>query len=373
MKNNPRAGRVRPVRLTLVDQAADCIREALLKDRWDGEVPSEGELCREFGVSRGTLRRALTVLFDEGILEPGGRGGRHTITDKLKRRRRGSTARVGDIIRILSPQPRFIVAGKTQLIFQVVSEALGRAGLHLEFEHHPGLWKLRRPDATLRKITAQPDTAGWLLYRSTQAVQEWFADSGIAAVVLGGMYPGIALSHAEFDLVAASRHAAGVLAARGRKRVVFLTVEDATAGDHASAQAFCEAAEASGLHAQTVVFDDTVPGLCRAIDSLLVERPAPDGYLVGFPNHAPATIGHLTRRGFPVPKKAAVISRMDARLLVESIPTVARYEIDAERLGKGIARLILHAVDTKRKGGPKAHVVMPEFVDGESAGGKGDL
>jgi hypothetical protein len=326
-------------------------------------------LCRELGVSRGTLRRALAVLFDEGVLAPGGRGGRRTVTEALKRRRRGGRKRAGDLVRILSPQPRFIVAGETQMIFQVVSESLGRAGLHLEFEYHPGLWKLRRPDAMLRRVTAQPGTAGWLLYRSTESVQRWFAGSGIPAVVVGGMYPGVALSHAEFDLVAACRHAAGLFAARGRRRLVFLTVENATAGDRASARAFEEAAAELGLRARTAVFDDTVPGLCRAIDSLLLEWPVPDGHLVAFPNHAPATIGHLNRRGVPVPEKAAVISRMDARLLVESIPTVARYAMNAEHLGKGIARLLLDAVDTGRKGGPKSHVVMPEFVDGESAGG----
>lgn len=370
---SPRRKLDRPVRLTLVDQAAECIRQALLDDRWDGKVPSEGELCREYGVARGTLRSALSVLFDEGTLVPGGRGGRHAVSEKLKRRRRGRSARAGDLVRILSPQSRFIIAGHTQIILQVASEVLGRAGLHLEFEYHPGLWKLRRPDAMLRKITSQPDTAGWLLYRSTEAVQRWFADSVIPAVVMGGMYPGTALSHAEFDLAAVGRHAAGVFAARGRRRLVFLGVENATAGDHASVRAFQEAAAELGIEARTVIFDDTVEGLCRVIDSLLVERPAPDGYLVAFPNHAPATIGHLNRRGFPVPQKVAVISRMDARLLVESIPSVARYQLDAERLGKGLARLILGAVDTTRKGGPKSHIVMPEFVDGESAGGKGGV
>jgi len=362
--------RDRPIRLTLVDQAADCIREALLKGRWGGKIPSEKELVREFGVSRGTLRSALAVLFEEGILQPGGRGGRHRVTSKLKRGQRGHGARSGELVRILSPQKRFIVSGQSQRIFQVVSEALGRAGLNLEFEYHPGLWKLRRPGALLRKITALPDTAGWLLYRSTKEVQKWFSDSEIPAVVLGGRHPEIALSHAEFDFVAASRHAAGLFAARGRRRVVFLSVENATAGDHASARAFEEAAARSGLEARTVVFDDTVDGLVRAIDSLLVQHPAPDGYFVGFPNHAPATIGHLTRRGFPVPEKVSVISRMDARLLAESIPTVARYETDSERLGKGLARLIIQAVDSKRMGGPRSHIVMPEFVDGESAGRK---
>jgi DNA-binding LacI/PurR family transcriptional regulator len=369
MKKNRESDRPVPVRLTLAEQAADCIRQGLKADRWDGLLPSESELCREFGVSRGTLRSGLAVLFSEGLLSPGGRGGRHTIVATVTRRKSRTSALKGTMVRVLSPQPRFIIAGQTQSIFQTISEVLGRAGLHLEFEHHPGLWNLKHPDSALRKITRQPNVAGWLLYRSTHAVQKWFAGSGIPAVVLGGKFPDVALSHGEFDLVAASRHAAGIFASRGHRRMVFITVEKSTAGDLASAEAFQAAAAAAGAHAEIAVFDDTVADLCRVLDGLLISKPYPTAFLVGFPNHVHATLGHLTRRGFPVPKVAAVISRMDAMLLAESIPAVARYSMSSELLGRGLARLIMKAVTPGSKAGGHC-IIMPEFIDGETAGGK---
>jgi hypothetical protein len=361
-----------PVRVTLAEQAAECIRQGLRVNRWHGILPSEGELCLELGVSRGTLRTALAVLFAENLLSPGGRGGRHAIIAKAGGRKRGLPVLSGNLVRVLSPQPRFIISGQTQIIFQTISETLGRAGLRFEFEHHPGLWNLRHPDSALRRITSQPNTVGWVLYRSTQAVQEWFAASGIPAVVIGGIFPGIALSHAEFDLVAASRHAAGIFASRGHRRMVFLTVEKATAGDIACAREFAAAAAAAGAFAEVVVYDDTVPDLCRKLDGLLLTQPVPSAYLVAIPNHVPATIGHLTRRRFPVPTAAAVISRMDARLLVESIPSVARYQMDSERLGRGLARLMLKALNPAVKTTIGHCIVMPEFVDGETAGGRAD-
>jgi len=370
MKKTQSASPALPIRLTLADQAADCIREGLRRDRWQGVMPAEGELCRELGVSRGTLRSALTVLFAENLLRPGGRGGRHAIVARAGGRKRKLHALSGNLVRVLSPQPRFIVAGQTQIIFQAVSETLGRAGLHFEFEHHPGLWDLHHPASALRKITSQPNTVGWVLYRSTQAVQEWFAASGIPAVVLGGIFPDIALPHAEFDLVAACRHAVGVFAARGHRRMAFLTVERATAGDQASARGFLEAAAAAGVDAQIAVFDDTVPGLCRLLDGLLLSSPPPTAYVAAFSNHVQATIGHLTRRGFPVPKAAAVISRMDAALLGESIPSVARYQMSAELLGRGLARMLLKALNPASKTTIGKCVIMPEYVDGETAGGR---
>ena len=361
-----------PVRVTLAEQAAECIRQGLRGNRWQGILPSEGELGLELGVSRGTLRTALAVLFAENLLSPGGRGGRHAIVAKAGGRKRGLPVLSGNLVRVLSPQPRFIISGQTQIIFQTISETLGRAGLHFEFDHRPGLWDLRHPDSALRKITSQPNTVGWVLYRSTQAVQEWFAASEIPAVVIGGIFPGIALSHGEFDLVAASRHAAGIFASRGHRRMVFLTVDKATAGDIACAREFAAAAAVAGGHAEIVVYDDTVPDLCRKLDGLLLTQPVPTAYLVAIPNHVPATIGHLTRRRFPVPTAAAVISRLDARLLVESIPTVARYQMDAERLGRGLARLLLKALNPAIKTAIGQCIIMPEFVDGETAGGRAD-
>jgi DNA-binding LacI/PurR family transcriptional regulator len=273
------------------------------------------------------------------------------------------------LVRVLSPHPRFIVAGHTQIIFQTLSEALGRAGLSLEFDHHPGLWNLRLPDKTLREITSQPNTAGWVLYRSTEAVQQWFARSGIPAVVLGGVSPDVTLPNAEFDLVAASRHAAGIFASRGYRRMVFLSVEHAAVGDLTSAAAFVAAAAAAGASAEVALFDDTVAGLCHVLEGLLAKRPAPNAYLVAFANHVYATIGHLTRRGYPVPKVAAVISCRDTVLLAESIPAIARYQMSAEKLGRGAARLMLQALNPATKTAGKV-IVMPEFVDGETAGGQ---
>ena len=66
---------------------------------------------------------------------------------------------------------------------------------------------------------------------------------------------------------------------------------------------------------------------------------------VAFVNHVYATIGHLVRRGYPVPKVAAVTSCRDTVLLAGSIPTIARYQMSAEKLGRGAARLMLQALN----------------------------
>jgi DNA-binding LacI/PurR family transcriptional regulator len=360
-----------PIRSTLTDQTTEFIHRGLNARRWEKLMPTENELCHELGVSRGTLRNALAPLFEEDLLRPGGRGGRHKIVERSKKTPKHAVAALkGDLVKVLSPQPRYVITGQTPMILQTMTEALGRIGLHLEFECHPGLWNSRRPDSLLRRITAQPKTVGWVLYRSTQAVQQWFEASGIPTVVLGGVYPGISLPRAQFDLVAASRHAAGIFIARGHRTMVFLTVENSTAGDISCANEFVATAAASGANAAIVTYDDTVADLCHKLDGLLVSSRVPSAFFVAFPNHVSATIGHLARRGFPVPGSALVISRMDARLLAENIPSVARYQVDAEALGRGATQLLRQILTPGTTRFAGEYTVMPEFVDGETAGGR---
>lgn len=148
-----------PTRLTLSDQTVECLRQGLLQNRWRGVMPSELELCRELNVSRVTLRRALAVLFADGCLCPGGRGGRHSIVAKPQARNSATRSVIpvtGALVRVLSPQPRFIISGDTQIIFQTMSETLGRSGLHLEFEHHPGCRACYARPSIIPKAKALP-------------------------------------------------------------------------------------------------------------------------------------------------------------------------------------------------------------------------
>ena len=61
---------------------------------------------------------------------------------------------------------------------------------------------------------------------------------------------------------------------------------------------------------------------------------------------------------------------MDAVLLGESIPSVARYQMSAELLGRGLARMLLKTLNPASKTTIGKCIIMPEFVDGETAGGR---
>ena len=73
---SPAVATVRAVRVDhrdptpLHEQLAAILREAISAGEYDetGMLPSESQLQQEHGVSRGTVRRALAALTDEGLV-----------------------------------------------------------------------------------------------------------------------------------------------------------------------------------------------------------------------------------------------------------------------------------------------------------------
>lgn len=74
-----------PIRRPRADQArqvADVLRHQIYDGAYDRALPTEAELAAEFFVSRNTIREALSVLKNEGLIERGTRVGTHVAVRK---------------------------------------------------------------------------------------------------------------------------------------------------------------------------------------------------------------------------------------------------------------------------------------------------
>jgi DNA-binding LacI/PurR family transcriptional regulator len=353
-----------PQRLLLTDQTTALLRDLALKGHWGSSLPSEADLCREFQISRVTLRRALLQLAREGIIVMGGRGRHHRIISPAAE----IGPPQGHTVRMLSPYPRHRVNTTAQLVQNALLERLAKEGYLMQLEVHPGLYQ-RFSEREMKKLLALPDTAGWLLYLSSREQQEFLAHAGVPCVVLGTVHPGVALANVEFDVRSSCRHAAGLFLARGRTEMIFLTPEPMTAGDKASAAGFTEGA-AHGRppgNARLVTYDTTVPDLCQVLRQEMERHPAPNAILVGWPEHTFAVLGFLHKLGRRVPEEVAVISRVDDQYLAYSVPSVARYKVDGERMGRRAAELLLDQIH-HGPGKIRSIRLLPEFVPGETLG-----
>lgn len=129
----PRPRIPRPRENALYQQLADILRDQIRKGEWSAEVPlpTERELCKLHAVGLMTVRRAMTLLRDEGLVSTA-RGHRATVRIPPERTRIA-----------LSPHCRVIAR---------MPDAAEREAMNLE----PGipLLEIRQPDGAVQVLPA---------------------------------------------------------------------------------------------------------------------------------------------------------------------------------------------------------------------------
>ena len=121
----------------------------LRSGRWPPgfELPSEESLCRHYGVSRGTLRRAISDLVSDGYIERQRGRGTFVSRPKLESGVVGSYSRFRVIGPPLDPGGRVLACRKVRAVKDVASM--------LQIESGNAIWRLERLRYTERR-SGQP-------------------------------------------------------------------------------------------------------------------------------------------------------------------------------------------------------------------------
>jgi GntR family transcriptional regulator len=122
----------------------------LRSGRWPPgfELPSEDSLCRHYGVSRGTLRRAISDLVSDGYIERHRGRGTFVSRPKLESGVVGSYSRFAVIGPSLDPGGRVIACRKVRAVKDVASM--------LQIAPNGAIWRLERLRYTeQRPVTLQ--------------------------------------------------------------------------------------------------------------------------------------------------------------------------------------------------------------------------
>lgn len=350
-----------PQRSSLVTETVRVLREAIASGRWSDELPGERRLCEEWHISRPTLRAALTQLETEGLVTIAhGKPTRVSEGAITQASRPAGTLTIG----LLSPEPLhamppFVLLWVDELRSQLASEG------HLLQVHVGRAWSGgKNPARALQSLTATVPAAAWVLYRSTQAMQEWFAQKQVPCVVVGSVFPGLSLPSVDRDHRAVCRHAVGTFAARGHQRLALLIQEPQYAGDRESEAGFEEglrAAAGSGVTGHIQRHDGSREGLLKALDRLVTQaKQRPQGLLIARTSSALTVCTALLQRSLRIPQDIALICRDDDTFLDETMPQISRYSVSAATFAKRIYRLIRQPTT---KGDSK---VMPEFLRRDS-------
>ena len=361
----PREGRRLPQKQSLVTQTVAVLREEITSGAWAQGLPAERKLCGQLVISRGTLRAALALLRQEGVVKVSQGRGSQVVSSGWKTRRAG----VGNHLVLLTPQPLHVLTPFAIYWIDNLREHLGEAGYRLEVRPERNCY-VSHPDHALEALDQRERPVAWVLCGTTATMQQWFSKRAVPSVIIGSRHQGVALPSVDRDLPAACRHAVGAFFARGHRRLVLLNPKSGLAGDLECERSFCDAAakfQTGNSEALIAHHNGTPPDICARFNALLQRRPPPTGFLVSGPKYTVTALGFLIRRGLRLPNDAALIGRDDDSFMEYVVPTVARYATDPTLFARKVSRTVLRLM----QGGDvpaRDYRVMPRFVPGETLG-----
>jgi DNA-binding LacI/PurR family transcriptional regulator len=354
-----------PRRQSLVVQATALLRAQVRTGTWESRLPTERELCQRLRISRVTLRTALAQLEREHLVKVV----RGHYREVLRPQRPALPPSSDTSVVMLTPWPLHTLAPFVMYWVDDVRQHLGDAGYQLEVQVQQGCYG-PQGDHTLEELTRRLRPAGWVLYRSTARMQQWFSKRGAPGVITGSRHSGVDLPSVDLDYRALCRHAAGLLRANGHTQLALVNLKSAMAGELASEQGFLEGAEAAGAKAAEAVVvrhDGTRESVCYRISELLRRLSPPTGFLVSGADHALTALCFLREKGLKLPQDVALISRDHDPFLEAAVPSLAHYSCDPTRFARKISRAVLKLVQGGA-GPPRQMLVVPDFVPGESLG-----
>ncbi len=354
-----------PDRQSLVARTADVLRRHL-EALPDGELlPGERRLAEKLEVSRKTLRAALKLLQKEGLFQT--RGNRRRVV--TGRRNHGRPAGDNREVALLLPMSLSILPSAGGIYWiDHLRESLAKRGYGLRVLPEPKCYS-QNPRKALEDLLKREHPSGWVLVRSTFAMQQWFAERVLPVMVAGSRHPGVYLPSVALDLQAVGRHAAGLFAGRGHRCAAMLTGKPVAAGDEQTRTGFMEGCKTADSPMKFVdaQHNGTVEGLCLKLDTLLAGKTPPTAFFTTFTGNTLTVLTHFLRRGLRIPRDAAILSRDSNRYLEQAVPSVARYELSPHTYAHAVNRIVLD-LTTGGNPAPKEHLLFPDFIPGDTLG-----
>ena len=347
--------------LSLSSQVASNLRDQLRTGRLGDQLPGERQLAERLAVSRKTIRKALEILRSEGIVR--------TRSNRSSRVAKARVAKAGAVPRkivLLLPAPIEGARPFTVLWVNHLMALLHEAGLELEVVSGAKYFG-HQASRSLSRLVETKGAACWILARSHRAMQQWFHDHEIPAIVAGSSHPGIDLPSVDIDHHALCRHAAITFLQHGHTRLALFLEKAGHRGDDESERGFREGlAGQPGAGAPLVCRPDKDPAsISRAVERLHQLPNSPTGYLLSNSFSYLTVFSYFASCGLRVPDDVSLISRDEEPFLAYLKPVPTRYSIAPAKYALPLFQAIRRVLTREAPRHFEVQII-PDFIKGAS-------
>lgn len=341
-------------------QLADLLRSRISKGLWRENVPAERTLCEEFLVSRGTVRKALSLLESDGLIAApeSTRIGRRVARKSRPRTRLHADRSVIVLTPTLSQSPLLLEH------IAILRELLGRVGVPVEVREVAHLTGIQHPNTPLANIASKAPNAVWVLHKMPHAVQSAAKSLGLPCVVFGSTFDDLKLPCIDIDFRAVAAHATGRCLAKGHTRLAAIVHRTPLAGDAVIVREISSQLDRSGAPPPLVLRHDFHrERLITSLDQrILPEAQRPHALLIANQHHLLTTLSHLQHRGLRIPQDISLIYLGSDPVTERLSPLPDRYDV-----GEQLPRRLAKAAQALLNGEiPTSSSILPEMAPGES-------
>lgn len=350
-----------PVRGSLVTECLRVMRLRIEAGEWTDHLPGERRLAELLQVGRDTIRLTLAEMEQQGWLEPVATGKRR----RIPLSRKGPGNGLAKSLRVGMLSPLRLERLNQPMLLEVDHVRRSLADKGGSFEVYAPMWyETKQPTRRLQEFIEAERRVVWILYRSSFAVQRWFAESGIPCLVRGTPYEGISLPFLDVDWQATARHAASLLWRQGHRRVGILTPPDQLRGVEAAVKGAQETGE-DGFEVIALSENGTPAGIERIFTRAMRLTPRPTALVATRSRQVATLFGCAARAGMRVPEDVSLVSLAREPFLEYLLPEVTGYRSDPALVAKQVVRRIeqLTAGNLNPSGNPW---IVPDLVKGGS-------
>ena len=354
-----------PKRNSLVRETAATLKQWITAGVLQDVLPGELDLKARLRVGRDTLRLALELLTNEQWVEPSTQGRKRRIrVQKFPQPKH----QAGSELPVTFLSPYRVQQGQTVLEMEHTEKRLVELGRNLQYVS-PDIFHLKHPEHQLKNLVGTHPSSAWVLYASSNPVQEWFAKQGLPTLIHGWPYQDVNLPYVAKDWDPAGFHLGLNLIRHGHRRIGMFEYKERGVGAMLIESGLRRAIETAGNGAKLLMFKDerTAESIARAYEAAFKLRKRPTAMVLTSSNHLLTSFYWMVSKGIRVPGDVSLVVMPNDTWYSEFYPALCHYRPNTNAFSHGIADRVLELVEHGRVI-RKSLAVPVEYAPGATIG-----